>query len=412
MRLFCVVSDAPAMSDAEPGITAVHIILGELLANLKKRGHQIILQPVFSVAHGQTLSLSEKTRFEKIKQTGMECLEPLFSPRPIKKIFGGGIEEFYPSILLRDSVRKRVELQKPDRIVTFWSPEGVAATHGLQIKRVAYHGDVDPLVRRTYFENFELFNADVRISMFTRFNQHREVVRLEKAHHEIMNAVNVIANVTASNAAYYTTRGHKRSVYLSNTWKEPLAMAPPALPTTGPIKIIGHFGQLNRSGSTYGLRYLTENLMPALEREMLGLNYEVHVMGGGEPVAALKPKLAHRRLQMRGFVPNLENELRSSQAVLLLNNAGPFQAAFTRHFVVWSLGLCLVAHVNSRLAIPELKHLENCLLASDPNEMARLIRLAVTDQQLNLRLSRNGFETYRQQFAPQIVAARLDELLK
>ena len=176
---------------------------------------------------------------------------------------------------------------------------------------------------------------------------------------------------------------------------------------SGPIKIIGHFGYLDRTGGTYGLKYLLVDLLPVLEKEMAGLDYEVHVIGRGDMAESLLEKLKQKHMVVRGFVPDLDAELLSCDVVLMLNNSGPYVAAFTRHAVCWSLGLCLVAHERSQLAIPEIRHMENALLGDRPEEIAKLIRLAVTDRDLNERLGRGGRNTYEAYFKPELVAQTL-----
>jgi hypothetical protein len=98
---------------------------------------------------------------------------------------------------------------------------------------------------------------------------------------------------------------------------------------------------------------------------------------------------------------------------LLLNNAGSYHAAYTRHLVAWSQGLCLIVHENSRRAIPEIRHMENAIVGSTPEEIARMIRMAATDQELNLRVRKGGRATYERYFTPAVVVRTLaDEIAR
>src|SRR5262249_43198518 len=160
------------------------------------------------------------------------------------------------------------------------------------------------------------------------------------------------------------------SIYLPNTWTD--EWESPALsrvPTGPPYKIIGHAGYLNRTGSTFGLDFLLNQLMRALDAVMGNLDYSVHIIGSGEIAPVVKPLLNHPRLVVRGFVPDLNAELASSHVFMLLNNAGSYHAAYTRHILAWSMGLCLAAHSNSQRAIPEMNE-ENCLMADSAGELA------------------------------------------
>jgi glycosyltransferase involved in cell wall biosynthesis len=229
-----------------------------------------------------------------------------------------------------------------------------------------------------------------------------------------MRSLDVIANVTASNAKVYAGQGHPRSIYIPNTWTDqrppvPVQQLPIPWPAQhgGPINIIGHVGFLDRTGTTYGLHYLLNQVMPELEPALRGLDYRVHVIGGGQPAPALQAKLAHPRVVVHGYVQDLDAMLWASDAFLFLNNAGPLRAAFTRHVIAWSMGLCLIVHANSRLAIPEIRHMENALAGATPAELAQLVRLAVTDRALNARLRTAGRATYEKRFTPAAVAQEL-----
>jgi hypothetical protein len=142
---------------------------------------------------------------------------------------------------------------------------------------------------------------------------------------------------------------------------------------------------------------------------MRGLNYEVHIIGGGKVAPALKPWLQNGRVLMRGFLEDLDGELRSSDLFLMLNNGGPYQAAYSRHILAWSMGLCMIVHANSQKAIPEIAHEENALVGSTPEEIAQMVFRAATDFDLNLRIRRGGRVTYEKYFTPSAVAAALSE---
>jgi glycosyltransferase involved in cell wall biosynthesis len=234
-----------------------------------------------------------------------------------------------------------------------------------------------------------------------------------------MRRVDSIANVTECNAKYYAIQGHPRSVYVGNLWSDPgsphgslMGKKVEGVHSGRTIKIIGHVGQLGKTGSTYGLRFLLADLMPELERCMTGLEYRVHIIGGGEVVPALRNRLNHPRIVVQGFVEDLDAELESSDVYLLLNNAGRYQAAYTRHMVAWSQGLCMVVHSKSRHAIPEIAHRENALVGESATEIARLIRQAVTEPELNRQVRRGGRLTYEKHFTPRAVAQALAEEIR
>ena len=270
---------------------------------------------------------------------------------------------------------------------------------------MAYQGDVDFMPGQARLLDPVLFPR-------TTVDWLLETLRLaqfKKAHLRLMDQRGVIANVAACNAEFYQNHGHCHSVYVRNTWKDP----GPAIikPLGRPIKIIGHAGNLHATGGAFGLKYLTTQLLPALEKSMTGLDYQIQIIGSGDPPAILKPMLRHPRIRVAGFVADLDQELLSSDLYLLLNNSGPYQAAFTRHLIAWSMGLCLVVHANSQRAIPEISPGENALVGSSPEEIASLIRLASTDPMLNRRVRQGGRATFEKFFLPATVARSLEVLL-
>lgn len=400
-------------------------MLHELLSAVGRQGHSLSLLPVFSrFRKVGSLTDDERKRFEECRGEGMNVLDPVFPsqflpPQSEPSLVGRAvraagrlvrtpkIEDFYPAIRAAASVEKSLNAVSPDALLTVWSAEGVAATHHYQgAPRVVYHGDIDPQVRRARFAEPQLFDGVDGYPFWTEFNRRQEAAALETVHWQLMKKADCIANITASNAAYYTKLGHPRSMYARNTWIDAGRRAAPKVPKE-PVKIVGHFGYLDRTGSTFGLRFLLD-VLPELEREMAGIDYEVHVIGGGQPAPGLRARLKHPRLKVRGFVPDLDSELAEAAAVMMLNNAGPYQAAFTRHIVTWSLGGALVVHENSRRAIPEITPEVNALTGTTAADVARAVKRAVTDMALNGRLRDEGRATYEKFFRPDTVAATLD----
>jgi glycosyltransferase involved in cell wall biosynthesis len=340
------------------------------------------------------------------------------------------LEPFYPSVKLRELVASRIRAEGAACVLTIWSPEGVAATHGLRDRpRISYQGDID-------FQPSEVRLMDHRLffeaSGSDPWSQIREVLQrarrrlwllgYKRAHLTLIRGLDAVANIAADTAEFYARHGHPRSIYVRNTWPVPTDVQPiepavnghgqPALPQPRPIMIIGHVGYLNRTGSTYGLRFLLMELLPELEVAMQDRPYDVHIIGGGEVVPGLRPYLRHPRLKMRGFVEDLGAELRAADVLLVLNNcADVYQAAYTRHMMAWSMGLCLIAHARGVRPIPEIVHGENALTGSTAREIAQLILRAATDTALNQRIRRGGRAVYERCFAPSIVARNLHDVL-
>lgn len=432
MRIFLITGNVPFPRDDKQGVTAVHIVTYELLRNLRNLGHDITLQVLFNpYRKASQLSHDEHAELQQLRNDGVSILPVLFQSDYLSSrrnlphrllagarrlTFGPRISDFYPSICMSQLMRKRLEESRPEAILTMWSPEGLAATHfETKIPRVAYHGDVDFLPAEARARDTWLFSADSRDRIvLSKVRDRFDLAQFKAAHMRLMKGVDVIANVTASNADFYSEQGHPCSIYVRNTWLD--RRSPHLDPfkrkqAGGPIKIIGHTGYLNRTGSTYGLKFLLADLLPELAREMSDLDYEIHIIGGGDISAALRPYLQNKHVVVRGFVPDLQKEMDNSDMILLLNNAGPYQAAYTRHLVAWASGLCLIVHEQSTKAIPEIVHMQNALVGRTPSEIARLVRLAATDLDLNQRLRNAGRATYERYFTPAIVGNALSECI-
>ena len=441
MRLFVIAGSVPYSRDGVPGVTAVNIVTYELLHALLDSGHDVVLQMLFNAFRTTpVLAPSEVQALDALRARGMVVLPPVFPEAYLRREdvslrsrrwarFLGRltgqvrVEDYYAAAGLRGVMAERLRAHEADAILSIWSPEGVAATYQLRDwPKLAYHGDPD-------FHPIEVRGRDP--GLFPTHQGRRRwfpqalrawrgawgLAGLKQAHLALMRDVDVIGNIMAANADWYTRQGHPNSLYLRSLWRDPEPSFPgPAAGAEGAgrdrqVKIIGHAGSLSATGGTYGLQYLLVDVLPRLESVMAGLDYEVHVFGGGQIAPSLRPHLEHPRVVRRGFVQDYDQALRSSDVFLLLNNAGPYRGAHTRQIIAWAMGLCLVVHANSRQAIPETRHLENALVGETPEEIARLIRMAATDPELNRRIRRGGRATYERYFRPRLIAEAMSREL-
>lgn len=428
MRIFVVASDVPRDVD-RPGTSAVNVVVSEMIRELSSLGHNVTLQLIFNVHRTrELLDADESDDLNHHRRLGIRVLPAVFPTAYARRSLPDlrsrawrlvrlgmrrpHLPSVYPAVVLRRLMTERVRLAQADIVLTIWSPEGVAACSELEVPTVAYQGDVDFEPGLWRYRDRDLFGQSARpIGAGSWPQRLRELIWLEEfrqAHLRLMRGVSIIANVTASNAEFYARHGHPRSIYARNLWRRSRSRtAVPPVAAEVPLRIVGHAGRLDATGSVYGLRYLMLQLLPELEREMQGMDYQVHVIGGGRLPEPLVPYATHPRIVLRGFVDNLDAELETAVAYLLLNNSGPYRAAFTRHLVAWSLGACMIVHANSRDAIPEIEDRYNALVGARPDEIARLVRMAVTNPELNGRVRTGGRETYERWFTPERVVSDL-----
>lgn len=426
VRLTIAAASIPHAQHDQPETSAVDVVLYELVRELRRRGHGITLQPIFNVHRSDPrLSDVERADVAALEREGIVVLAPLATrdlrprsgavnriSRAFRAIVGLPlIEHAYPAVLLRPAVQARLRSHPTDVTVTIWSPEGIAAFSGPGHPPIlAYQGDVDHEPGEARLHDRAVFGLPVASGLWARLRERIWLREFRLAHEHQMREVAVIANVTAANATHYTRTGHPRSIYVRNVWHASPAALRPA--RTGPVRIVGHAGRLDATGSTFGLRYLLAEVLPELERVFAERDFRVEIIGGGRPAPGVVPLLTHPRVVVRGFVPDLDEALRSADAYLLLNNAGPLVAAFTRHLVAWSVGACLVVHERSRLAIPEIVPGTNAVAGSSPREIAEQVGRLVNDPSLRERVAAEGRRTFERSFTPTAVASALDRELR
>lgn len=424
VKILLIAGIVPFRTHGTPGVTAAHIVTHALLSEFQARGHQVSLQCIFhqSRSSGQ-LSEPEKAEFEYLKSKGVTVTDPIFLSdhfarrpekfRSLRMLFSleKAITHFYPGYALRSVMAERVAQTGCDVVVPVWAPQGVAAMHGLDVPCVAYHGDIDyePGMCRLLLDK-DLFGSGT--GFLRGIDNRLRLASYKRAHLALMKQLAGIANVTANNALFYERLGHPLSVYVHNTWINTPALPPATRSPNQPIKIIGHTGSLDRTGGTYGLQFLLKDVVPALDMLLQGKSYEVHIIGGGKMMPSLQSAASHPNVKLRGFVEDIDSELQSADVVCVLNNAGRYKAAYTRHLVAWQSKLCLIAHRDSTQAMPEIEHEKNALLGSTGKEVAEQIVRAATDSALSQKVREGGYQTFTQCFTPAIVAGNIEEVLK
>ena len=119
----------------------------------------------------------------------------------------------------------------------------------------------------------------------------------------------------------------------------------------------------------------------------------------------------HPHVALRGFVPDIDDEVAGNHIFLLLNNAGPYTGGYTRVIYAFSSGSCLIAHTRLADSMPELVHGRNCLLGATPEEIADHIAAAARDPGLRARLGEAGRATYEEDYRPSRVARGLCDMV-
>ena len=179
-----------------------------------------------------------------------------------------------------------------------------------------------------------------------------------------------------------------------------------------PFKICANVGKLNGTANTFGLIYLFDKLLPELKKSFKDEKFELHIFGSERPKEYVLKKNIYPEVIFRGFVKNIDAELIKCPVFLCCNNATFYNVGHTRYLHVRTLGRCVIAHNNVRMAMPEIEHNKNSLLGKNPEEIARNIKKVFLDKKLFSKICFNGYKTFKNNFDPKLVAVKILEEMK
>lgn len=177
-----------------------------------------------------------------------------------------------------------------------------------------------------------------------------------------------------------------------------------------PYKIL-MIGHLHSTSNRSGLALFFYNILPELEKKLGHNAFEVHIVGKNDAMPKrFDPWRNHSMLKFRGTVYPADQEFISSDVLLV-----PIPAktgSRVRIINGFSFGCCVVAHTANALGIPELKHNDNCLLASTGKQIATETVRALQSAELRKRLGENGRKTYEQYYTEEVGGKQLVQLIE
>jgi glycosyltransferase involved in cell wall biosynthesis len=152
-------------------------------------------------------------------------------------------------------------------------------------------------------------------------------------------------------------------------------------------------------------------VLPLLKKELKSTDFTINICGRFEFPPALDHLRREPNVAIRGFVPDIDEEMLGNHIFLVLNNAGPYPGGYTRVIFAFSSGSCLIAHRRLAESMPELVHEENCLLGDTPESITALIAAAARDAALRRRLGETARRTYIERYRPAIIAEDLVRMM-
>jgi glycosyltransferase involved in cell wall biosynthesis len=321
--------------------------------------------------------------------------------------------DFYPEIAHSALLAEAVAKAGADVLFVPWTEWVTALCSAIGIPKFAYYGNPDA---KSAMARLDFARRHGEIG-WPRFLWHRRVLReFEAIHVAEMMRYDIIGDVAKNDADYYARKGHPNSSYIQNVWIDRLGARWEAArresKSTGLPVIIGNVGKLGGTANTLGLELLGRDLLPALDRRRNGRPIEVRILGAGTPHPAVAAALNRPEVRVCGFVPDIDQELLSSDVFLCMNNASTYKVGHTRYLHAWSLGCCVIAHRDCALSMPEIHHGENALLGDSAEEIADLVMRAVEDPDLRNAIGAGGYRTFRGFFLAPAVAPKIVQKIR
>jgi hypothetical protein len=412
LRVFFIGAHLPL---AGHSVRAPTVVIRESMAAFQALGHDVVFQPLLSHESEEGFEEAGERALEWARGAGVEPLPSLFAPPDavgstprllLRQAVSRRPGDFYPSYALRGEVARRVGESGADVCFHLWTSAAFGACAEVETPVFGYAGNPDHYSMAARLKHPEIF--DVPRATF----RNRTKLRLwRRAYDNFEHVVARLARratwlgcVSATTAEFYESHGHPRAFYLQNMWpRMPVADAP--APTEN--RIVGNLGGQYATGNTFGAWLLGHSVLPELDR-ILGDDYTVHLYGAGSFAPPVARALDHPRVRNRGFVDDIDAELRAAKVFLLCNNSNAdFIAGHTRVLHAWSVGSCLVAHTNMARAMPEIVHGENALLGETATELAEHTAAACRDDELRRRIVEGGRRTWEREFLPETVVRRI-----
>lgn len=300
---------------------------------------------------------------------------------------------------------------KPDLVLAIWSELATHACAGLDCKKFNYSGNNQYDVYAAHYELKKLSNKlqNRKLNLINKIEFSIKYRLIKYAYIFAMKKYDLVWNVANNNAKDLFKNGVKVK-YLQNMWpiySSNIYFNNPKIKKNKKIKITANVGNMNATGNSIGLYILASEILPKLKELLEEGSFEFHLFGRGEPFPFLKKILNDPHIKIRGFVKDLDREIINSDIFLVANNSKRFKVGHTRFLHAWSLSSCVVAFQDSALAMPEIKHEYNALLANNSNELCEYILKCINDKKLRSNLGKNGFKTLNKYFDPKIVTSKI-----
>ena len=343
------------------------------------------------------ISRAEKTRGGSIGKV-LNVIKHLLSPEPL---------DYYEGPLYQKEIKLIVETHGVDAFIGY-SFEAVSAFSNFRgIPKLASVVDMDHLARKLRMRNQRTTNPKTLAKQFLAKLMNFRMISVETS---LLKKCDLVFSHAAHHCRWLQQNGLPGAVYLPvavlDYAKERLVTKPePSLP----LRII-MVGMVTGVATQRGLRILLKEILPALDDARKNLDFELHIIGGGELDTFTKKALDRTWIKHRGFVQDIAAEFIRSDLLLVPT---PDSLGFrTRIAEGFSFGCCVVTHVANTYGMPELTNEINCLVGRNGAELSSAVVRCLDSRELRERLSTAARQTYVEEYDGKKVAGRMATALE
>ena len=320
-------------------------------------------------------------------------------PSTLYRRFQPGIEDLYPIQRRRTEIAAALRRSKPDALFMYhWN--AIAAVHGIsdypKLGTVGDPMDLPYLFHRALQRRYGRVPATER--MRDAVIRRTRLPAMRRAMVTLLNECDASGAFAAHHADELRAAGVARCEYFRTPTPDPGRTVPEPSAADKVLRVL-HIGHLQGIATLSGVELLVNEIIPALERELRGRPFEIHLVGGSvdsvpEPI---RRKLAHPAIRVRGQVSPADDEFLRAHAVLVPT---PIELGIrVRILTAFSFGSCVIAHDANRRGIPEMVHNENALLGRTGGELADAVVRSWDDPHLRARLQASARATYDRYFS-------------
>jgi hypothetical protein len=174
--------------------------------------------------------------------------------------------------------------------------------------------------------------------------------------------------------------------------------------------IVANLSNQSSTSNFLSIHYICHKFLPELKRHYNGKDIKIILLGNKESHFDKKTeKILNDEIFInKGWVDDADHELQKSDLFFICANAYlKDQNTIVNNFKInlsitqsrianiWSNKVCLIAHSENKRCSDVLKHLDNCILAKNPKDLAKWVIKLKKNCRLKDKIANNGYKTFK-----------------